>query len=521
MRYVPVRVPETRVDPAAGTVTGLDEAVRIVNENFRALGTFLDRAILAGTLVPGLDGDVTGQVADTTVEGLRGHVLSDPSGSDDGKVVAYASAGLGTFSYVSKLTDPMTTRGDMIYRGAAGTTRLAVGSTDKILASDGTDPVWRTLSAEIDAAIGSTRGAILYRGASGWAKLDPGTSGDFLKTAGAGADPLWASVAAGSSPLTTKGDLYGYSTLDARIPIGTDGHVLTADSAQALGLKWAAAPAAGTNALLDGSAHSDTLAGTVVRGDIIVGNSTPKWARVALGKPRHDLRVGTAGNDPEWVRSIRHSCHSPMYFQAHFGSAQTRNSNSILAGTNSGTVATSGDADRIANKFTTSTNNSRVGHGSDGTVTRRLRTSMNFYVAFDAKLADMTGPCVWSAGIATSIGPSSNAKRPASAHPAVFSFLSGTDTNFMCRTGDGTTASETDSGVAKDTNYHDFVIYSVDGGTTIVFEIDGAQVAAKTSNVPGTTQEHEVYNIMGTAPSGTSADLRSGYLYCQSGIRAL
>jgi hypothetical protein len=41
------------------------------------------------------------------------------------------------------------------------------------------------------------------------------------------------------SPLTTKGDLYGFSTLDARIPIGTNNQVLTADSAEALGLKWA------------------------------------------------------------------------------------------------------------------------------------------------------------------------------------------------------------------------------------------------------------------------------------------
>jgi len=46
-------------------------------------------------------------------------------------------------------------------------------------------------------------------------------------------------AADGSSPLTTKGDLYGFSTLDARIPIGTNNQVLTADSAEALGLKWA------------------------------------------------------------------------------------------------------------------------------------------------------------------------------------------------------------------------------------------------------------------------------------------
>ena len=48
-----------------------------------------------------------------------------------------------------------------------------------------------------------------------------------------------------ASPLTTKGDLYGYSTSDTRIPIGANATVLTADSTETLGLKWAtpAAPA--------------------------------------------------------------------------------------------------------------------------------------------------------------------------------------------------------------------------------------------------------------------------------------
>jgi len=48
------------------------------------------------------------------------------------------------------------------------------------------------------------------------------------------------------SPLTTKGDLYTFSTSDTRLGVGANDTVLTADSAEATGLKWAApaAPAA-------------------------------------------------------------------------------------------------------------------------------------------------------------------------------------------------------------------------------------------------------------------------------------
>lgn len=38
--------------------------------------------------------------------------------------------------------------------------------------------------------------------------------------------------------LTTKGDLLGFSATHARLPVGTDGQVLEADSTAATGLKW-------------------------------------------------------------------------------------------------------------------------------------------------------------------------------------------------------------------------------------------------------------------------------------------
>lgn len=55
----------------------------------------------------------------------------------------------------------------------------------------------------------------------------------------------WVAIGGASSPLTTKGDLYGYSTTNARVPVGTNGQVLTADSTAATGVAWATAAGGG------------------------------------------------------------------------------------------------------------------------------------------------------------------------------------------------------------------------------------------------------------------------------------
>jgi hypothetical protein len=55
----------------------------------------------------------------------------------------------------------------------------------------------------------------------------------------------WVAVDTGTSPLTTKGDLFTFSTVNARLGVGANGTVLTADSAEATGLKWATPASSG------------------------------------------------------------------------------------------------------------------------------------------------------------------------------------------------------------------------------------------------------------------------------------
>jgi hypothetical protein len=58
------------------------------------------------------------------------------------------------------------------------------------------------------------------------------------------------------------------------------------------------AASGGTHAILDGSMHSDSVADTVTKGSLIIGNATPKWDELDIGTDNHHLVVST--DTPAW-----------------------------------------------------------------------------------------------------------------------------------------------------------------------------------------------------------------------------
>lgn len=83
------------------------------------------------------------------------------------------------------------------------------------------------------------------------------------------------SSAGTTSPLTTKGDIYGFSTVNARIPVGADGTILTADSTQTLGVKWNAVSGTGTVTSVTSATADATVANTTTT-PVITVVSAPK-----------------------------------------------------------------------------------------------------------------------------------------------------------------------------------------------------------------------------------------------------
>jgi hypothetical protein len=119
-----------------------------------------------------------------------------------------ASGNLAKFSGATSITNAdltgdVTTSGGVVTAIAANAVtlaKLATQANQTILSniSGGVAvPAANTLTAILDNILSSTQGTVIFRGASTWTTLAPGTSGQFLKTLGSGADPVWDTPAGG------------------------------------------------------------------------------------------------------------------------------------------------------------------------------------------------------------------------------------------------------------------------------------------------------------------------------------
>jgi hypothetical protein len=90
----------------------------------------------------------------------------------------------------ARATEVITTQGDLRRGDSSGNPeRLAIGSANQVLQSNGTTESWVTLSTG-DSVL-TTQGDILYENSSGLARLGAGTAGKFLTTQGTGANPTY------------------------------------------------------------------------------------------------------------------------------------------------------------------------------------------------------------------------------------------------------------------------------------------------------------------------------------------
>lgn len=241
-----------------------------------------------------LGGDVTGSPGDLSVVGLRSQVaLSSNINGALGDVLTIISVSPRTATFATPSNTASVGSNAMLRTTGGGgrVTTIAASGAAQTLMIGGANYFIMTLTAS--CVIGFTGWAATgYLGEIGVRTVENGTGGwtptfsgvtwiggttpAHTTTAGTSTEYVFWSPDGGStiiggqlggsgtsSPLTTKGDLYTYSTTNARLAVGSNGMFMVADPLETVGLRWTTNPAVG-ELLLSSSASRPPVFGDIL-----------------------------------------------------------------------------------------------------------------------------------------------------------------------------------------------------------------------------------------------------------------
>ena len=220
--------PAAHAHAAADVTSGVFDAARIPTLDAAKIGS----GTLAAARIPGLDAS---KITSGTIDASRLPVQS-------GGLVATDIASLSAPQQALIVEGTLVTIADgSQYRYKGTGSKTSTGSY--VLLTTATD--WAALTSvpanisAFAALTGAANKIAHFTGAGALSVVDFTATGRALVALAS-----QNAAIAYTSPLTTKGDLYGYGAAPARLGVGSNGQVLTADSTQTLGVKWAT-PAAG------------------------------------------------------------------------------------------------------------------------------------------------------------------------------------------------------------------------------------------------------------------------------------
>jgi hypothetical protein len=207
-----------------------------------AVQTNLTNASTAVQPTTSLSGDLSGTIASPIVAKINGVVM--PNGApSSGQVIQAISTSATNWATVSStiVSDATSSnKGIIQLDGDLGGT----AASPTVISIGGNTPV-TTVTPLAGGDLSGNLPAPTVARVNGVAVTGAPSSGQVI-TASSSTAAQWSTPVAGfTDPTTTKGDLIVHGSTTTREPIGSDGQILTADSTQSTGLKWAAAQAAG------------------------------------------------------------------------------------------------------------------------------------------------------------------------------------------------------------------------------------------------------------------------------------